>query len=496
MIERKWTARLLLAGIIAAAFALRVRHLMSGVPLGVGIDEPAVVDRALEIVRTGNWNPRGFDYPSLVIYMQAMVNVLQFLRGAMDGRWGSLDNYDIASAYEAGRFVTALLGTATVWLTYRLGKDLHSRTLGLLAAACLAVYPMHVRESHFVLTDAPATALVALALLLTLRAARRRTMAAYFAAAFAAGLAAAAKYNGGVVAIVVPLTWLLHDRASADRGRKAALIALGVVAGFLVAVPYALIDLPAFLNGLGAQMARFSGGELSSGDDAPWRAYLTHLSLAWQPWLPLAVLGAALVAWRRHRWQLWLVPIAFTLAYFYVLATHRVVYGRYALPLLPAISLLAAVPFVELALWYRRRYRRHALAFGVLAATSAVMLVPLILGSLEWLERFRRPDTRVVAGRWMAAALPKGARLVVENSGPTNLDRVGFTVLSRPNRLEGAPRDYADSGVDYVVYAPFSSALLADYAAFTGAGREVCRVDPSETRDGPFVRIVKIRDAD
>src|SRR5436190_8562939 len=116
-----------LALILVVAAAARLWFLHAGIPHAVGIDEPQVVDRALRILRTGDWNPHLFDYPTLVIYLNALVNILRFLWGALNGEWASLDAFPIAAVYGAGRFVAAMIGVATVWLTYRLGTELASQ---------------------------------------------------------------------------------------------------------------------------------------------------------------------------------------------------------------------------------------------------------------------------------------------------------------------------------------------------------------------------------
>src|SRR6188508_1008001 len=128
-----------LALILAVAAAARLWFLHAGIPHAVGIDEPQVVDRALRILRTGDWNPHLFDYPTLVIYLHAVVDILRFLWGALNGEWGSLDAFPIATVYAAGRFVAAMIGVATVWLTYRIGTELSSQRVALLAAAQMAV---------------------------------------------------------------------------------------------------------------------------------------------------------------------------------------------------------------------------------------------------------------------------------------------------------------------------------------------------------------------
>ena len=92
--------------------------------------------------------------------------------------------------YLWGRAVTAILGTATVWSSTA-PACAGARGTALLAAGMLAVMPLHVRESHYVLTDVPVTFFVMLTLLLSLRAHERATAWSFALAGAAAGLAGA-----------------------------------------------------------------------------------------------------------------------------------------------------------------------------------------------------------------------------------------------------------------------------------------------------------------
>src|SRR4051794_9500524 len=107
--RRQLAERLALCGLLAVAAAPRLWVLTAGVPHAAGIDEPQVVDRALRILRTGEWNTHLFDYPTLVIYVQAGVFIVRFLWGALGGEWASLDAYSIVAVYGAGRFVAAAI---------------------------------------------------------------------------------------------------------------------------------------------------------------------------------------------------------------------------------------------------------------------------------------------------------------------------------------------------------------------------------------------------
>src|SRR3982751_2081765 len=113
--------RIALLLILVAAAAARLWHLTGGVRQAVGTAEPQVIDRAIRILQTGDWNTHIFDYPSLVIYVHAVVAIFRFLWGALNGEWNSLDAFSITAIYTTGRFVAAMIGVGTVWAVYRLG---------------------------------------------------------------------------------------------------------------------------------------------------------------------------------------------------------------------------------------------------------------------------------------------------------------------------------------------------------------------------------------
>src|SRR6188472_3344417 len=107
-----------LAAALIAAALLRFWALPQGIPFGVQVDEPEVLLRAVRMMKTGDLNPHFFDYPSLYMYLQALVAVVRFLVGAMQGQWAGLAQAPPEAFYLWGRAVTATLGTATVWILY------------------------------------------------------------------------------------------------------------------------------------------------------------------------------------------------------------------------------------------------------------------------------------------------------------------------------------------------------------------------------------------
>jgi 4-amino-4-deoxy-L-arabinose transferase-like glycosyltransferase len=487
----RWSERLeqiasagILPAVLVAAFTARAWSITAGLPHAVGIDEPAIIDRALRILNTNDWNPHTFDYPTLVIYLHTLLGAVVYIGGAIAGRWSSLDTFDIVTIYTCARLFTVVIGVFTVWLTYRIAEAIGGRLLAGLAAVQLALLPLHVRESHFALTDVPVTALTTLAIWLSMRAAGR-TPAAYAAAGAVCGLAAAAKYNG-VIACVAPATvWLVHDSFAADRWRKAGAASAAAAAAFLVSVPYVVLDLPAFLNGFAAQASRFAAPP--RGADPVWLVYLKHLALTGRLWLPLAAIGLVLILRRRQSRVPALPLLVFTGAYFYVLATHSGVFGRYALPILPAVCILAAASVSESVRALRRRGRPVA-AQTVLVAAALAFVAAFTTQSAAWLRQFAGSDTRTVAAHWMTANLPKGARVVVEIAGPAYLRTRGFDVIP-VEVIDQRVQTYRDQGAQYLVLGSRDVERIREYLE---AGPILFHIEPTASRWGPPVRVVQL----
>ena len=122
------------------------------------------------------------------------------------------------------RSLSAGLGTASVPLVFLIGRRLFSTRAGLLASGFLAIAFLHVRDSHFGVTDVPMTFMVLLAFLVIVSMPMDR--APWWMAALAAvvcGLATSTKYNAAL--IIAPLLIAVWQRNGdrwmyvIDRGR-------------------------------------------------------------------------------------------------------------------------------------------------------------------------------------------------------------------------------------------------------------------------------------
>jgi 4-amino-4-deoxy-L-arabinose transferase-like glycosyltransferase len=497
-----------LAVILLPAALLRFVALGAGIPFNIGVDEPEIMSRVVQMMRTGDFNPHFFDYPGLYFYVQLGVAVLRFLAGATVGEWSALDQVDTSDFYLWGRAVTALLGTLTVLLVYRIGMRWGARHAAL-AAGLMAVMPLHVRESHFVLTDVPVTFFVTLTLLLTLGAHEQERAARFAWAGAAAGLAAATKYPGALV-LVVPLIAVWMTLGAKPSRLLASLAVLGgAAAAFLVAAPYTILDLPAFLNGYG-HLAGYYAPKRPA--EPAWLTYYKHLSrsMEWPAFL-LVLTGLGLGAVRAIRGPgrvRWTVTIAFPLLYYYFLSGQTLVFGRYLLPLLPFVCVLAAAGAVSGVSLLRRFDIPRAPRTAIIAAITAAALLPPAWQSLAFVRMLARTSTVAQAHAWILSSVPKGASIVIETQALL-LSPKAYKVKNVPqlvldSRSPGEHADYVNAGVDYIVASsqkyggPLSQPknfpdLYDAYSRLFGQSQEVMRFTPSAEHPGPEIRVFRLR---
>jgi len=507
--EREWreasdmrSSRIALAAVLVGGAILRFWGLGQGIPFAVGVDEPEIIDRVVRMMRTGDLNPHFYDYPTLYIYVQLLVACVNFVLGASMGAWRSLGAVTPADFYLWGRATTAIIGALTVYVVYQIGLRWGTRH-ALLAAALLAVMPNHVRESHFVLTDVPATFLVTLAFLLSLAAHEKGTPRAFAAAGAVAGLAAGTKYYAGVVALL-PLAAAYLSRSRESSRIRCALAALGATAAaFLVAAPFTVLDLPGFLNGY----ASVIGANLPASSVWPGAvlsAKHLRIGLGW-PGLLLALGGFGLGVVRivtgpgRVRFGL---SVLLLVAYLPLVVNRSMIWARYLLPVVPIICLLAAIAVVSGVSLLRRfsipRWARTAL----IVALTVSALLPPTLNAIGWVRMHSRVSTQFLAYDWIMANIPAGARVAVETRGLL-LPEKRFTVEHFGRLVDRDPESYATDGYDYFVSSSqaFGASFAApherpeQYAAYRRLfewGLPVFTIVPSSEHPGPELRIFKI----
>jgi 4-amino-4-deoxy-L-arabinose transferase-like glycosyltransferase len=387
--------------------------------------------------------------------------------------------YRLGADVTVARGMSALLGVATVYATFRLGRLLYGDAAGLVAALLLSVMAYHVVVTRQVLLDGPMVLLTTSTLLMLAHFAASGKVRWLYASAALLGMAVLTKETSILLLGAIYMFFALAPEVRLPM--RAAAIAGGLLVVLVVQYPLVLR-----LAGTTQTGGHYLVWQLFRRPNHTWTFYGEVVPAA----IGLAVLIAAaagLIALRaRHGWRetlllSWIVvPILF-------FELWPVKGYSYMLPIAPAIAVLAgrtvawwptAVP------WDRVRHLPPSVTVAVPAIGIALTLV-----GTTW-HRIAPTSSTVLlagagglpggreAGRWLSGHVPPGAQLMTIGPSMANIlafygHRRSFGLSVSPNPLTRNPsylplinpdRAIREGRVQYAVWDAYSASRSAFFA--------------------------------
>ena len=403
------------------------------------------------------------------------------------------------------RFLQAVAGTLSLYLTYRIGRELFSPGVGLLAAFFLAITPWHLRQSVIYKPDILLVLTSLFAFDRSLAAAARPSRRGYLHAGGAIGLALASKFNGGPIALPLMVA-TFSEGGWRSRRSWGWLILAGIVsvAVFFLLTPFLLLDSHLYLGDFSRTLrdyekkgARRGGG---SSLHVLWHGVESLFNGSFHgPVIgALAALGIVLltvyVFRARGRMErlgpAMLVSYVLGYALLYSLSTRNLSEHNW-LPVLPFTALAAAWVLVRGHAWLTARVpvlrsRAAVIATGGVLAAGAVLLAAPVTSSTY---RNVVPTTNELAGRLLAQRLqPLQGRIVLSEQARGDRRRLlqgrSRALVQSAERLDAWTPDELDRA-DAVVFPAArlngnGSDFYRDHLA--GREREAVRIAPAPFR--------------
>ena len=411
-----------LAGITLLALLLRMLGLGFGLPYAESRpDELLIITPALKY-GTGDLNPHSFYYPSLFSYLlfglYGVYAVILKISGQILSFAEILGRFadDPSPFFFLSRSVSACLGVLTIPGLYLLARQCFSRFASLIAAFFMAVAYLHVRDSHFGVTDVPMTAFVVFAMIPIIRILSDNQRRNYVMAGVFAGLATSFKYNAGLLAVSILVAhWLSAELSGKPLRQKlfntnlwfAAFCMLGV---FAATSPFVFIDWPAFIKDFKFDIWLLSGeGEVKVGN-----AWIRHFMVTlWHgigpPMLLLAIAGILVMMFEKVRKLL--VLIVFPVIYYMVIGRGHTVLVRYIIPVVPFLCLFAGVAIGEYLLNWLRRCWGDKSAFVVTGLAACLVSVIPFSRSVAFDRVLMQADTREQVVKYVEGNFTNGTVL-------------------------------------------------------------------------------------
>ena len=502
-----------LAVLVSLGAIARFLGIDFGRPFAYHPDEGVIVGAAMDMVNQRDWNPHTFLYPSFMADVQAAVTALARYFGGppLDRGQGWLyGNEALPEQFRyflAGRLVVAAMGVLTILVTFAVGFRMRGVLTGLVAAAVVALTPLHVANSRYVTTDVPVALMCVLTLWVAVEAQRRGGDRWWVLAGAMVGLATSTKWNGAIVAVVPVVAYLAM--APSIRGavgllrRRTPYLAIGAGALALIATTPAIIfDATTVRDYLVLQnelYARGRGNERSPGVVFNTRSLIEGLGLV--PFIAGAA-GCIEIVVGRHRREL-MIP-AFVGTYFLVASMTATHFERNLVPLVPYLALAGGLVLARLIDRINRRPPLRPPRGRVVAATVAILvaltLVPGYVAAVDGGRRLQSADTRTLALDWIRQHIPRNSIVARERFTP-QIPSARYRLRNHAFLWQRNWQWYEEQRVQYLV----TSSTI--YGQFFGnpddpvhdrfyrelfALPEVFRADPGPGTPGPTIRIFRL----
>lgn len=411
-----------LIAILIIGFTLRVVGIGVGLPDYPDPRELLIVQDIRNLIQL-KAPPQIFNWPGTAwFYLVALIGKILGILGL---------DLTVANLIWLARFINVLLSTGTIWLTYRTGSQIRSRSVGLIAAALLTVTMLHAtNESRFALVDIPATFCVTLLLCFCINAQPVSFRRAVWLGILI-GIGFAVKFTTAFAGLaVVGSLWQTAERERHSRTLylclKLGTVLGGATVSFTVICPYWFIDLfsprwNAFFEAFFYEASHYHQGHfgLFATQEIGWFGRFTYLwtLLRWGMGGPLAfvsIVGLGIAIGGRKNASR--ILTLFVVPYLLFVGWHKLKFARHLLLIYPALAVFAAVGMAETRLVVAQLIARLtngklkwvngtiiAIFCGVgiyslvyTAGFASVMTTPSTISeATEWLEANIPPEERI-----------------------------------------------------------------------------------------------------
>ncbi len=335
---RYWSVFLLLL-VSIAGFVIRCKLVSGSLPYCRHIDESMWSHRALNMLKTGDFNPHRFNKPTLPTYLMASGFAVGYLHAC--SRLELKHVRDIGSnAYPFYRHKTVVFparvlyaGLSVLTLVF-IGivgyRAFRIHSILFLAPLVLSVSSLYLHLSWSYLNVDIVGCFFAVSLLFFLCESfdTKHTTVLAVVSGLLCGLTVGSKYN--LFPIIVPclLFFLLYHR---ERWIRLSLLAVGTaVVSFVVTTPYALLDLPTFLEHVGYEVRHYKQGH-EGFDGEPGLAQFLYYVKALRVdfgWFLTSLAVAGLLYMHRLDWRKSAVLVSFPVCFLLYMSAQRVHFVR------------------------------------------------------------------------------------------------------------------------------------------------------------------------
>lgn len=438
-------------------------------------DELMSYASAIEMILNNDLDPRRYDYPSGVplihyLFFKSFVLppifykiflfdpksfLLYFLPNSdfmKDNRVLIFGKSDVLFLFWS-RFLTAILGTASVYLVYEIGKRLFNKYTGLAAAFFLAFNYRHVLSSHLALSDVPNSFFVLLATFFSLLLFEKDSKIRYLLCGLSIGLSFSMKYQIFPLFpfIFVHLIWVLKRKDILRLIHPYFILSLLLVpAVFIILNPYFFLHLKEALSIVEYVSLRYGRG--ASRFNLYAVLFLYKWGIGVLPFLTICI-GFIFACIKTPVKALFLLSYIGIFLYVFLYYMSGGTYVRNFTTVIPLLMIFAGFGFVFLVSLFQKILNKNMII--ILSVLSLVIInADSIKNSFVLSINYIKPWNREVLAKWASDYVPNNSIIINDNLGmPSYLQFSDKTLQTIPRGHEEgeAITEYIEKKYDFAV---------------------------------------------
>jgi hypothetical protein len=449
--------------VLAGNFLIQLDRLDGLMPYPQHIDEHHLTNRAANIIQTGNFNQRFFNWPALPFHMTTAAMIVGYIKAARNGEvQRTADIGSVSSPYYTHPTIMWPIKILSVMLLVGAAALMGITAFRYMAEpALLYLVPFGVLCSSLIFVYLPSYSnpdtfgvfFIALLYLYLSNWGRVDTMLAQgVGAGVLCGLVISCKYPLVLVLLAPSLAILCW--ATRQRLARIAVVVFCCFAAFFVVNPFVLSEFTVFLDDIGFEVHHYSVGRVGSEGTPGISQFTYHVINILRDFGPLTVVPFVIgcVGLLRRSWKSALVVLVYPAAQLVHFSTFAVRFSRNIAFIYALYATMVAVGFVvsyRLLVRAMEVYWRDSRA-PIRRWTAAVVVVTFLAVFTFRVERPLElmradPDSRKLAVEWMRNNA-SGRTVVIPEELPFDTRGLEPDVVVRRIRLRDlSPEDLQQS---------------------------------------------------
>ena len=402
----------LLFAVIVFALLTRIVAINYGLPLWLVGDEPPFVNAALKMIELKTvipalnekafkpilYFPPYLSYAYLIPFIILLGAKYILFSGTLE-EFKSLIVSDPSQFFLIARLISVFLGTATVWLVYKISKNVFRLDYAaILSSFFLASSVIHVNLSSVGRDWAPAVFLFTLGAYIITNP-EMSFKKRYLASSVVSGVAFGVSLVGGFLMLFMLFTYLLYEKNSILKALKEKILYASLII-FLALAVLSIIIYP-FGFHLKGDHSLYGGKTISGLVSSPINFY--EPAFMAEPILFIFAIAGLAFCFREKRNFFW-ASTALIISYAFIFYGIYYYQERFAVYMFPVFSILAGYGFY-------RAVGRTSAVFRKGLSLILLLLIPA-LTTMQFDRLAVKNDPRVQALHWIEKELDEGERVI------------------------------------------------------------------------------------